>query len=79
MRVLNILTLVLVIVGGLNWGLVGLFDVDLVTVIVGNGAAETATSSPIARIVYILVALSAIYQIGMLVRLSSARSDVVYR
>ena len=79
MRALNILTLVLVIVGGLNWGLVGLFDVDLVTAIFGNGAAETATSSPIARIVYILVALSAIYQIGMLVRQSSARSDVVYR
>ncbi|CCD99813.1 DUF378 domain-containing protein [Bradyrhizobium sp. STM 3809] len=79
MRALNIITLVLVIIGGLNWGLVGLFDVDLVTAIFGNGAAETATSSPIARIVYILVALAAIYQIGMLVRLSSTRSDVVYR
>nr|WP_315726348.1 MULTISPECIES: hypothetical protein [unclassified Bradyrhizobium] len=32
-----------------------------------------------SRIVYVLIALSAIYQIGMLVRLSSARSDVVYR
>ncbi|BAM91770.1 conserved hypothetical protein [Bradyrhizobium oligotrophicum S58] len=79
MRALNIVTLILVIVGGLNWGLVGLFDFDLVTAIVGNGAAETATSSPIARVVYVLVALSAIYQIGMLVRLTSARSDVVYR
>ena len=79
MRALNIVTLVLVIVGGLNWGLVGLLDFDLVTAIVGNGAAETATSSPIARVVYVLVAFSAVYQIGMLVRLSSARSDVVYR
>ncbi|MGJ5179298.1 DUF378 domain-containing protein [Bradyrhizobium oligotrophicum] len=79
MRTFNIITLILVIVGGLNWGLVGLFDLDLVTAIFGNGAAETATSSPIARIVYVVVALSAIYQIGMLVRLSSARSDVVYR
>jgi uncharacterized protein len=78
-RALNIITLILVIVGGLNWGLVGLFDFDLVTAIFGNGAAETATSSTIARIVYVLVALSAIYQIGMLVRLSSARNDVVYR
>jgi len=72
-------TLILVIVGGLNWGLVGLFDFDLVTAIFGNGAAETATSSPVARIVYAFVALSAIYQIGMLVRLSSERNDVVYR
>ncbi|WP_257169878.1 DUF378 domain-containing protein [Bradyrhizobium sp. SRS-191] len=79
MRALNIITLILVIVGGLNWGLVGLFDFDLVTAVFGNGAAETATSSPIARIVYVLVALSAIYQIGMLARLSSARNDVVYR
>ena len=30
MRSINILTLILVIVGGLNWGLVGLFEFDLV-------------------------------------------------
>ncbi|RJF74018.1 DUF378 domain-containing protein [Rhodopseudomonas palustris] len=74
MRILNIVTLLLVIVGGVNWGLVGLFDFDLVTAILGNGAAETATSSAAARIVYILVALSALYQITTLTRLLSTRS-----
>ena len=48
MRVLNIITFILLVVGGLNWGLVGLFDFDLVTALLGNGAAETATSSALA-------------------------------
>ncbi|MFZ5739684.1 hypothetical protein BJ123_111103 [Rhodopseudomonas thermotolerans] len=73
MRIINALTLLLVIIGGLNWGLVGLFDFDLVTALLGNGAEETATSSAAARIVYILVAISAVYQIVPLSRLLSSR------
>ncbi len=45
---------VLLIVGGLNWGLVGLFQFDLVAAIFGVG-------SLISNIVYILVGLSAVY------------------
>ena len=56
MKFINILTLVLVIVGGLNWGLVGLFDFDLVAAIFGAG-------SMLSRLVYILVGLSAGWQI----------------
>lgn len=56
MKLINIFTLVLVIVGGLNWGLVGLFSFDLVAAILGVG-------SGLARIVYILVGLSAAWQI----------------
>ena len=56
MRALNIVTLVLLIVGGLNWGLVGAFDFDLVAAIFGD-------MSPLSRIVYVLVGLAAIYQI----------------
>jgi uncharacterized membrane protein YuzA (DUF378 family) len=56
MKALNILTLLLVIVGGLNWGLVGLFDFDLVAAIFGAG-------SVLARLVYILVGLSAAWQL----------------
>ncbi|OPF90837.1 DUF378 domain-containing protein [Rhodopseudomonas palustris] len=77
MRVINILTLLLIIVGGLNWGLVGLFDFDLVSALLGNGSAETATSSTAARIVYILVAISAVYQIVSLSRLVAARDSVL--
>jgi uncharacterized protein len=79
MRALNIVTLLLVIIGGINWGLVGLFDFDLVTAILGNGSAETATSSAAARVVYILVALSALYQIGPLVRTTTTDRAVAYR
>ena len=56
MKALNIPTLVLVIVGGLNWGLVGLFDFDLVAAIFGAG-------SVLSRIVYILVGISAAWQL----------------
>jgi uncharacterized protein len=56
MKFIKILTLVLVIVGGLNWGLVGLFDFDLVAAIFGAG-------SVLSRLVYILVGLSAGWQI----------------
>jgi uncharacterized protein len=56
MKSLNLVTLLLVIVGGLNWGLVGLFSFDLVAAIFGNG-------SLLARLVYVLVGLSALWQI----------------
>lgn len=45
---------ILVVVGGLNWGLVGLFNFDLVAAIFG-------AMSTISRVVYILVGLAAIY------------------
>jgi uncharacterized protein len=50
------IALVLVIVGGLNWGLVGAFKFDLVASIFGS-------MSIVARIVYGLVGLAAIYTI----------------
>lgn len=51
---LDILALILIIVGGLNWLLVGIFSFDLVAAIFGY-------MSVITRIVYILVGLAAIY------------------
>lgn len=56
MKALNLATLILVIVGGLNWGLVGAFDVDLVASLFG---VDTALSN----LVYILVGVSALWQI----------------
>lgn len=51
---MDLTALVLVVVGGLNWGLVGLFKFDLVASIFGD-------MSGISRIVYVLVGLSALY------------------
>lgn len=65
MKTLNIITLVLVIIGGINWGLVGAFDLDLIAAIFG---ADTV----LANFVYILVGISALYQLWPL---SKAISD----
>ena len=54
MKALNLVTLVLVIVGGLNWGLVGAFQFDLVAALFGGQA------SPISRVVYTLVGLAGV-------------------
>jgi uncharacterized membrane protein YuzA (DUF378 family) len=60
MRTLDIITLVLVVVGALNWGLVGLAQFDLVAALFGMQFGEVSgVTSPI----YILVALSGLYQL----------------
>jgi uncharacterized membrane protein YuzA (DUF378 family) len=61
---LDWVALVLAIIGGLNWGLVGAFNFDLVAAIFGAG-------SMIARLVYILVGLAALYLIFFAIRASS--------
>lgn len=56
MRAINFITLLLVIVGGLNWLLVGLADFNLVSALFGD-------MTPLSRIVYVLVGLSALFQL----------------
>jgi uncharacterized protein len=58
MRKLNALAAILTIVGGLNWGLVGLFKFDLVVAVFGMQFGEVNIAS---RVVYALVGLSAAY------------------
>jgi uncharacterized membrane protein YuzA (DUF378 family) len=57
MKTINLITLLLVIIGGINWGLVGLFQFDLVAAIFDGQA------SALSCIVYILVGASALWQI----------------
>ncbi|GAA4724987.1 DUF378 domain-containing protein [Brevibacillus fulvus] len=54
------LALILVIIGALNWGLIGLFQFDLVATLFGG------QDSLISRIVYTLVGLAGIYSIKLL-------------
>jgi uncharacterized protein len=68
MKKLDLLAATLVVVGGLNWGLVALAKFDLVAWIVGLDFGQTNAAS---RIVYGLVGLAAVYGIGSL--LASAR------
>lgn len=55
MKTLDVVFAVLLVVGGLNWGLVGLFGFDLVAAIFGPMGAG-------ARVVYALVGVAAIHQ-----------------
>lgn len=61
MRAVFTIALVLLIIGGLNWGLVGLAGFDLVASIFGE-------MSPPARLVYMLVGLAAVVQIVPLLK-----------
>jgi hypothetical protein len=65
MRALNLVTLLLVIVGGLNWLLVGLADFDLVAALFGGQDTTLAT------LVYVLVGLSALWQLVPFVKAMS--------
>ena len=62
MRKLDTLALVLTSVGGLNWGLVGLFRFDLVAAIFGG--MEFGETNLASRVVYTLVGVSAVYLLG---------------
>lgn len=55
MKALHVIAWVLVIVGGLNWGLIGAFNFNLVMKIFGSGSLTNA--------IYILVGLAAIYEL----------------
>ena len=55
MKTMDLIAAVLVIVGGLNWGLVGIANVDLVATLFGE-------MSSMSRVVYALVGVSALYQ-----------------
>jgi uncharacterized membrane protein YuzA (DUF378 family) len=65
MNALDWVAMVLLIVGGLNWGLVGLLNFDLVAALFG-------TQTPFSRIVYVLVGLSALYSIYISSKMASA-------
>jgi uncharacterized membrane protein YuzA (DUF378 family) len=54
MKALHMVTFSLVIIGALNWGLVGLFSFNLVEAVLG-------TSAELVRLVYVLVGASAVY------------------
>jgi len=55
MKKIDVLAAVLVVVGALNWGLVGLFRFDLVATLLGDGTL-------FARVVYVLVGAAGLFQ-----------------
>lgn len=59
MKVIDTIALILVIIGAINWGLIGIFNFNLVDVIFG-------AMSVISRIIYILVGISGLWAIKLL-------------
>ena len=59
MKVIDKIALVLIIIGALNWGLIGIFNFDLVAAIFGD-------MSVLSRIVYSLVGVSGLWGIKLL-------------
>ena len=60
--------LVITIIGAVNWGLIGMFDIDLVALLFGTGTLFT-------RIVYSLVGICGIINIGILMSHLDYRRD----
>lgn len=69
MRTLTTIALILLVVGGLNWLAVGAAQVDLVAMLLGGQDA------PLARIVYVLVGISALIVLFALPRLVADHRD----
>ncbi len=67
MSVLDRIALALTIIGGINWGLVGIFKFDLVAWICGG------QTSVIARIIYVVVAIASLWCIALLFRDDEAK------
>ncbi|MBE5805871.1 MAG: DUF378 domain-containing protein [Clostridiales bacterium] len=63
MKALNFITLLLLIIGGINWGLIGLFEFNLVDFLFGAGTI-------LSRIIYILVGISALWNISFFSKIS---------
>ena len=62
MKIIDRIALALVIIGGLNWGSIGIFGLDIVAALFGGSA------SVLSRLVYILVCISAIWCITLFFR-----------
>ena len=60
--VIDRIALILAIIGGLNWGSVGLFRFDIVAWLFGG------QTNPVARVVYTLVGLAALWCVSLLFR-----------
>ena len=65
MKALNIVSLIVLILGGLNWLIVGLFEYDVVAKIFGGSDAVGA------KIVYIIVGVAALYSISFFSKVCS--------
>ncbi|WP_130868406.1 DUF378 domain-containing protein [Intestinimonas massiliensis (ex Afouda et al. 2020)] len=67
--ILDKIALILAIIGGLNWGSIGLFRFDIVAALFGG------QTSMVSRIIYALVGLAALWCISLLFRDTRSKGD----
>lgn len=70
MNALDWIATILMVVGGINWGLIGLFNIDLVASLFGQ-------MTVVSRAIYLLVGLAALYGIVLAIRQSSTDRQVL--
>jgi uncharacterized protein len=66
MSAADYIAMALLIIGGLNWGMVGLFDIDVVASLFGPASALT-------RVIYVLVGIAALYSIYLSAKMATTR------
>jgi uncharacterized membrane protein YuzA (DUF378 family) len=71
MKIIDYVTFTILILGGLNWLLVGLFELDLIATIAGG------STTLFAKIIYVIIGICAIYCLRFFVGI--ARQDTVNR
>lgn len=63
---LDKLAIILLVIGGLNWGLVGVFSYNLVDSIFGIG-------SSVAMVIYVIVGLAALYEVYAIIKMMMSK------
>jgi uncharacterized protein len=66
MNLLDWIAMVITIIGGLNWGLVGLINYDIIETIFG-------IQTPVTRVIYVVVGLAALYTIYTAAKMAASR------
>lgn len=64
-NIIDFILLAIIIIGAINWGLIGLFRFDLIAFLFG-------TMSWLTRVVYVLVGISGIYMLSMFARIKDS-------
>lgn len=67
MSALDWVAMALMVIGGLNWGMVGLYDIDVVATLFG-------TQTPVSRTIYTAVGIAALYSLYTASKLATRRS-----
>ena len=68
LSIANTIAPILVSIGAINWGLIGLFKYNVIEEVLGDGGSAT-TSTPLAKIVYILIGISGVYMLTLVQKL----------